>query len=76
MSSLINLVDSIIIIIVGGCIILLRKHIFRIFLDYASKNMLNFTDVQQRAVLIIIWVIGIVGVLGGIFRLIKIILKL
>lgn len=75
MSLLVNRVESLVVIVVGTCIILLRKNIFHIFVNYASKNAIDFSAIQQRILLIIIWTIGIVGIFGGIIRLLKTILK-
>jgi Na+-driven multidrug efflux pump len=69
------LIESLIGLGIGGCIILSRTQIAQIFLNYATKNSIDYTLTLQKILQIIIWVIGITFILGGIFQLIKVLSK-
>lgn len=69
-----NIIMDLIFIALGICLIFGRMEIGKIFKDYAIKRAL-YTDVQQRILFIIIWVIGIVFIFGGTFQLLKIMIR-
>lgn len=69
------LIESIVGLIIGICIIFGRMQISKLFLNFASKNSLNYTIVQQKMLFIILWIIGIVFICGATFQIAKLLLK-
>lgn len=57
--------------IIGSCIIFARTQIAKIFVNYATKNSINYTVTQEKMLFIILWVIGILFIFGGIFQIIR-----
>jgi small neutral amino acid transporter SnatA (MarC family) len=68
-------IESIVGILLGIFLIFGRMHIARIFTQYASQSGLNYTAAHQRILFMIIWIIGVVFILGGLFQIIKTSLK-
>ncbi len=73
-NNIIILVESLVGLILGICLIFGRMQVAKIFKDYAIKNT-GCTDIQQKILFIIIWLIGIVFILGSIFQITKLILR-
>lgn len=70
-----SLIESLAGLGIGSCIIFARTHIAQIFINYATKNSINYTATQQKVLFIILWVVGIVFIFGGIYQIIKMIAR-
>ncbi len=69
------LVESLVGLILGICLVVGRTGIAKVFSKAASNYEMKYRGSQEKILFIIIWTIGIVFILGSVFQFIKTISK-
>jgi len=66
-----NYINDIVFIILGFCIVIGRKRISDIFTKSALKYGTKYNKPQEKVLFFIIWTIGLVFIIGGVYSIIK-----